>query len=55
MIIATANRKFVNCAFAANVHYLVSNDRHFNILKTTGFPKINLLKIDEFMAVLLNS
>ena len=46
------DNKFVNCAFAANVHYLVSNDKHFNILKTTNFPKINLIKIDDFMDIL---
>ena len=48
------DNKFVNCAFAANVHYIVSNDRHFNILKTTGFPRINLLKIDQFFKLLHN-
>ena len=47
------DNKFVNCAFAANVHYLVSNDKHFNILKTTNFPKINLIKIDDFMDILV--
>ena len=46
------DNKFVNCAFAANVHYLVSNDKHFNILKTTDFPQINLLKIDQFFELL---
>ena len=46
------DNKFINCAFAANVHYLVTNDKHFNILKTTSFPKINLLKIQEFMEIL---
>jgi len=24
------DNKFVDCAFAANSHYLVSNDRHFD-------------------------
>jgi len=46
------DNKFVNCAFAGNVHYLVSNDKHFNILQSIGFPKINLLKIDEFIKLL---
>lgn len=44
--------KFVDCAFAGNVHYLVSNDKHFNVLKNIEFPKINLIKIDEFMKIL---
>ena len=46
------DNKFVNCAFAGNVHFLVSNDKHFNILKTTPFPKIPLLSITEFLNLL---
>lgn len=46
------DNKFVNCAFASNVHYLVSNDKHFNVLKNTDFPKINILKIEEFLKLL---
>jgi putative PIN family toxin of toxin-antitoxin system len=46
------DNKFVNCAFAGNVHYLVSNDKHFNVLKTTPFPKIPLLSITEFFELL---
>ncbi len=44
--------KFADCAISAGVHYLVSNDRHYNILLKLGFPKINLLKIDEFVKFL---
>ena len=46
------DNKFVNCAFAGNVHFLVSNDKYFNILKTTPFPKIPLLSITEFFELL---
>lgn len=46
------DNKFVNCAFAGNVHFLVSNDKHFYILKTTPFPKIPLLSITEFFKLL---
>lgn len=44
--------KFVDCAFAANVHYLVTNDRHFNVLKSLNFPKINVLRIEAFAELL---
>ena len=47
------DNKFVDCAFAANAHYLVTNDRDYNILKSTGFPKINLLKMEEFIEILV--
>ena len=46
------DNKFVDCAFAANAHYLVTNDRDYKILKSTGFPKINLLKMEEFIEIL---
>jgi uncharacterized protein len=49
------DNKFVDCAFAANAHYIVTNDKHFNVLKRISFPKISLLKIKEFGALLFNA
>jgi putative PIN family toxin of toxin-antitoxin system len=40
--------KFVDCAIAGNVDFLVTNDRHYNILKTIGFPPINVISLEEF-------
>ncbi|MFZ4544166.1 MAG: putative toxin-antitoxin system toxin component, PIN family [Saprospiraceae bacterium] len=37
------DNKFVNCAFASNADYIVSDDKHFSILKNIAFPKINSL------------
>lgn len=48
------DNKFVDCAFACNAHFIVSNDKHFNILQLINFPKIPVLKIDEFMSLLEN-
>jgi putative PIN family toxin of toxin-antitoxin system len=42
------DNKFVDCAFAGNVHFIVSNDRHYNVLKEVAFPKIECLSIPEF-------
>ncbi|MFN3489598.1 MAG: putative toxin-antitoxin system toxin component, PIN family [Emticicia sp.] len=42
------DNKFVDCAFAGNVDFLVTNDKHFNNLKNLDFPKINVLTIQEF-------
>lgn len=42
------DNKFVDCAVAGNVDYLVTNDKHFDILKSIDFPKINVINIDEF-------
>ncbi|MEZ0538291.1 PIN domain-containing protein [Fibrella arboris] len=46
------DNKFVDCAFSANVQYLVTNDRHFNVLRQYDFPKINLIRADEFTELL---
>lgn len=48
------DNKFVNCAFANNVNYLVTNDRHFNILKKIEFPKINVINIEKFIDILIS-
>ncbi len=45
--------KFVNCAFASNAHFIVTEDRHFNILQKIDFPTINVLKFQEFKQLLL--
>lgn len=44
--------KFVNCAFAANATYIVSNDKHFDILKNILFPKLFVLKLKQFLDIL---
>lgn len=43
------DNKFVDCAFAAGADYLVSEDSHFNVLRKTPFPLLNLVTLDEFM------
>ena len=43
------DNKFVDCAFASGADYLVSEDSHFNVLRTTHFPQINLVTLDEFL------
>jgi putative PIN family toxin of toxin-antitoxin system len=47
------DNKFVDCAFASGADYLVSEDKHFDVLRNTSFPKINLVTLDEFMATRL--
>ena len=41
--------KFVDVAVAGNADYLISEDKHFNILQQIEFPKVNVLNVDEFM------
>ena len=42
------DNKFVDCAVSANASFIVTNDRHFNILKDIEFPKVNVIDIDTF-------
>jgi len=46
------DNKFIDCAFAANAEYLVSDDRHFKILQRTPFPPLNLVRMAEFLEVI---
>ena len=42
------DNKFVDCAIAANAKCIVTEDNHFNILKTIPFPKVEVIGIDDF-------
>jgi putative PIN family toxin of toxin-antitoxin system len=42
------DNKFVDCALNAGANFIVSNDKHFNILKDITFPKVNVIDIDSF-------
>ena len=44
--------KFVDCDFAANATFIVSDDKHFEALKEIQFPKILVLKLKEFLGIL---
>ena len=44
--------KFVDCAFAANATYIVSDDKHYDVLKEISFPQLLVLKLKEFLGLL---
>jgi len=46
------DNKFVDCAFAANAAFIVSEDSHFDALKALAFPKIMVLKLKAFLKFL---
>ncbi len=46
------DNKFADLAISANVHFLVTNDRHFNILKTLPFPTVKVISLNEFKEIL---
>lgn len=49
------DNKFVDCAIASNAEFIVSNDKHFQVLQNIGFPKVSLLRVEEFRKILLKS
>ena len=46
------DNKFVDCAFVGNAHYIVTDDKHFNILKSINFPKISVITAENFKQIL---
>ena len=46
------DNKFADLAIAVGADYLVTNDRDFNILKSTDFPKVNVVSLDEFKGIM---
>lgn len=40
--------KFVDCAIAGGADFIVTEDKHFNVLKEIPFPKVNVINIQEF-------
>lgn len=43
------DNKFVDCAIVANAKYIVSEDRHFDVLKRISFPVVSVIGIDDFL------
>jgi putative PIN family toxin of toxin-antitoxin system len=48
------DNKFVNCYLISNGNVLVSNDKHFECLKEIDFPKVNVIRIDDFRDILMD-
>ncbi|MDR0796433.1 MAG: putative toxin-antitoxin system toxin component, PIN family [Tannerella sp.] len=46
------DNKFADCALNAGADYLVTNDRHFNVLKSLDFPPIKVVNIEDFKSIL---
>jgi predicted nucleic acid-binding protein len=44
------DNKFVDCAIAGNAKYIVTNDHHYDVLRNTSFPHVDVISLDDFMA-----
>lgn len=48
------DNKFFDVAIAANADYLVTNDAHFDVVKSLNFPFVKILAATEFLNILQN-
>ena len=46
------DNKFVDCAIAAGARYVVTNDRHYEVLRQTPFPYVDVISLADFAALL---
>ena len=46
------DNKFVDCAIHSNAKYIVTQDKHFDILRSIVFPKLEVIDIDTFKRIL---
>jgi len=46
------DNKFVDCAVSGRADYLVSHDKHFNVLKDVPFPEVNVIRIGQFKTLI---
>ena len=43
------DNKFVDCAIIANADYIVSEDSHFRVLEDIPFPRVSVIRLNEFL------
>lgn len=42
------DNKFVDCAIAGNAQFIVTEDKHFRVLRQIAYPKVDVIDIEEF-------
>ena len=43
------DNKFVDCAIIANADYIVSEDTHSRVLEDIPFPRVSVIRLDDFI------
>ncbi|MEO7049446.1 MAG: putative toxin-antitoxin system toxin component, PIN family [Ferruginibacter sp.] len=46
------DNKYCDCVIAGEASFLVTEDKHFSVLKNISFPEIKVLSIDNFVNLL---
>ena len=49
------DNKYVDAAIVGGADYIVTNDQHFNILKSIDFPTVKTIRIEDFLQIILDS
>ncbi len=50
MIVKDADdNKFVDCALNGRADFLVTDDKHFNVLNEIGFPPVEVIRTEAFL------
>ena len=52
IIVDPDDNKFVDCAISANADFIVSNDKHFRVLKEIPFPSVKVITAEDFVEIL---
>jgi putative PIN family toxin of toxin-antitoxin system len=47
--------KFVDCYVASNADYLVTEDKHFKVLKNVPYPPVKVISSKQFLDLLISS
>lgn len=46
------DNKFVDCALNGRAQFIITDDKHFDLLKTIGFPPVEVIRTKDFLALL---
>lgn len=46
------DNKFVDCAISCQADYIITHDKHFNVLSDIPFPNVAILKMPELKVIL---
>lgn len=46
------DNKFADCAVASGAEFIVTNDKHYDVLRKTPWPDIKVTNINEFIKLL---
>lgn len=49
------DNKFVDCAINGNAAFIVSDDKHYNVLSKIPFPAVEVIRTQEFLQMVMEN